>query len=242
MRINILKSFLPLILVLLVFVSACDDDNDQPQTVNINLNGQVGTQPLQFLTDYVTAGGRRYHFTKFSFYISNVSLIRADGTKELVKDVELFDFKTPVVISGDVPRGEYTGLEFGVGLDSLQNAQDPTSFAAEHPQSYARAPYWGWASKYIFAQIEGKAAPNATDTPDQNFLYHTGLDSLYRIVTITKNIEVGSEAEEIDITVQADKLFESEHTIDIIAEPISQTMDNYDLARRIADNFSNCFD
>ncbi len=240
MKKNIFWAMLLPAFLFLGLIVACDDNENQ--TVNLTINGEVGTQPFQFLTDYVSSTGHRYYFTKLSFYISNVKLVRADGTKELLKDVELFSFKTPVTISGEVPRDNYTAIEFGIGLDSLQNAGNPADFDPEHPQSYANAPYWGWASKYIFAQVEGKSASNTTDAPTQNFLYHTGLDSLYRIVTISKAIEVGADKVNADITMKVDKLFSGSYIIDMFNEPLSQTTDNYDLARRITDNFGTCFE
>ncbi len=122
----------------------------------------------------------------FRFYVSDVALLRADGTAVpfvLADDgrwqgqgVALLDFEngsgpcaaggsagTNTALRGTAPAGPYTGLRFTLGLPPALNHQDATLAA---PPFNVTAMFWNWQSgtkflKMDFAVAGGMAMPMA---------------------------------------------------------------------------------
>ncbi len=110
----------------------------------------------------------------FRFYVTDVALLRADGTAvpfRLPDDgrwqgqgVALLDFEngsgpcaaggsagTNTSLRGTVPEGAYTGLRFTMGLPPALNHQDATLAAA--PFNFT-AMFWNWQNGYKFLKAD----------------------------------------------------------------------------------------
>lgn len=141
--------------------SACvKDDKIEPQpaspaSVQFNFKARVKNEVLVPETRiYLNAQQDSFTVTKFNYYISNVKLIRADGVVfaepegyHLIKHVE---GKTSFVVN-NVPPGNYTRIEFLIGVDSLRNV----SGARQGDLDPANDMFWDWAQGYIFFKMEG---------------------------------------------------------------------------------------
>src|SRR4051812_35236065 len=73
---------------------------------------------------YSNSSNDHYTVTKFNYYISNVRLKKEDGTYysepesyHLIKYAE--DVRTFTI--QNLPQGNYTGIEFLIGVDSIRN-------------------------------------------------------------------------------------------------------------------------
>ncbi len=136
----------------------------------------------------------------FRLYVSGVKLIRADGKLvklNLIKNnrynltakgvgVTLLDFEngtgpcaaegdkmTNTVVRGTVPKGNYVGVQFKVGVPSVLNHTDPTATPA--PLNLV-AMGWSWQSGRKFAKIE-LVDPNTTygqGWKNKAFMVHLG--------------------------------------------------------------------
>ena len=113
-----------------------------------------------------------YTVTKFTYYISNVKLMRTDGfvfaeseSYHLIKHVE---GATSFTLN-DVPEGTYNHIEFLIGVDSLRNVSGAQSGALD----VANDMFWDWNTGYIFFKLEGSYV-SAGMPNDADYSMHIG--------------------------------------------------------------------
>jgi len=120
------------------------------------------------------------------FYVSDVRLVRADGSEVPValdddrawqaKGVALLswcaDGKSDVhdVVTGTVPAGTYRGVRFAVGVPDALNHADAT--VADAPLNVTGM-YWSWRSGYKFLRLDVRAARENGASPS-TWLVHVG--------------------------------------------------------------------
>ncbi|XDD46149.1 MbnP family copper-binding protein [Leptospira sp. WS39.C2] len=138
-----------------------------PQTVNLNFEALVGGQSVTFNDTNKTVDGKTVKFKDFRYYISEIKLIRADGSTADVtlnnennwqnSGVALLDFETFKTsdtrskVTGSVLSGNYSGIQFTVGVpDSLNHLDRTTASAPLNIGSMT----WAWSSGYKHANIE----------------------------------------------------------------------------------------
>ncbi|MGP1386785.1 MAG: MbnP family copper-binding protein [Thainema sp.] len=150
-------------------VSAADT-----QPVTIRFQAKVGDQPFSCGQSY-TLGTTASSVTPldFRFYVSDVALVDADGNtvpltleqdgRWQYESVALLDFEdksggcangtveTNDRIVGTVPAGDYTGLQFTVGVPFELNHADATLAAS--PLNLTSL-WWNWQLGYKFARID----------------------------------------------------------------------------------------
>ena len=239
---------LPIFALLLTIGLAigCKDDppgDPGPTPANFAVNFAVkwGINDLALSQVHIGPDGRHYQIDALKYYVCELSLIKPDNSLEQVKDVALVDLHKPAskTISGDVAAGSYTGIRFGIGLDSAKNHTDPSSYPIEHAMSTTKGMFWTWFTQYIFAKIEGYADTTGGFAA-QTFLYHTGIDSLYRELEFTNmNIVIAEgESKSEGLTVDMQKLiFGDTDTIVVATENFTHTTDDVPLAVKVTDNF-----
>ncbi|MFC6590953.1 MbnP family protein [Deinococcus lacus] len=97
------------------------------------------------------------------FYVSNVALVRADGSEVPVRGLSLAKLpgsgQSSLMFRGQAPAGEYRGLRFDVGVPRDLNHRDAS--AARGPLSIEEGMYWAWNSGYIFFSLLGKSEGQA---------------------------------------------------------------------------------
>lgn len=230
------------------FVSCKKDDDDHQHTIEQNLtlhiHNTAGTSEISYNTEYTNLAGRKLTFTDFRYYISNIVLIKSDGTELPISGkVFLVSPLTKNYSLGKVPVGSYKGFRFIFGLDSLTNHADPGTYPADHPLAYqSNSIHWSWNSGYIFMKMEGKVDTTlaANGIPDKEYYYHIGTDMLRRTIDFSNkpfSVTSGSD-KEILITCNALKILEN---VDMRTENASHTMGTMPLATKIANNWLNAF-
>ncbi|MNU76776.1 hypothetical protein D3C71_663360 [compost metagenome] len=110
------------------------------------------------------------NFTTFKYYISNIRLKKADGSWWAQSNsyflLDLSNGTTPSIQLTGVPNGEYTAIEYVLGVDSTRNV----SGAQDGALSPSLGMFWSWNSGYIMLKAEG-TSPNAGMG---SFTYHLG--------------------------------------------------------------------
>lgn len=150
--------------------SSCDKD-DTTGALNIEMENVVGAAPLALNTgNYTTEAGDHFVVSTFNYYISNIKLTKADGSTfvqpesyYLVKesDEDSQHFTIP-----DVPVGDYTGITFTIGVDSLRNVAGAQSGALDPSNNM----FWSWNTGYIFLKLEG----TSPESPSKALVFHVG--------------------------------------------------------------------
>lgn len=174
---NLFKTFFIFILVT-GFIScnpnSKSDDKDTltllalawPQPVSLEFEALANGQKLVTGSN-ITADSRTVQFRDFRLYISEVKLIREDGSTADVSlsadnvwqsnGVALVDLETTQTsetntkVSGGVVPGTYTGVQFTVGVPEALNHLDKNVQLA--PLNIGSM-YWAWTSGYKHANIE----------------------------------------------------------------------------------------
>jgi hypothetical protein len=124
-----------------------------------------------------------------------------------------------------------------MGVDSLNNMQDPTSFDSNHPLSSANAMYWSWATMYRFFKIDGRVnATGSIGVDDQLLAWHTGKNALYRTKETNINIKPGAH---LVLTFDIAELYSG---VSLATETMTHSMvDDYAIAVKLSDNLPAAF-
>jgi len=223
--------------------SACKDKEEDLTgfgSVEIEFDNQAGSSKLEFGTYYTNTAGETLLFTTFDYYISNIVLIKEDGTKYVVPKNESYflckgnEADTRLIKIDNVPAGDYTKLEFIVGVDSAKSVSPISERTGVlDPATGANGHYWSWNSGYIFMKMEG-TSPVAPAATGNAFQYHVGLFGGYdsptlnnlKTISLTASDEVaivreGGETPHFHLYVDAMEIFGTPNTISIAAKPFS---------------------
>ncbi len=187
---NIFVSFFAIILAF--GITSCkknDPTSSVAPTVIVEFDNVAGSADLALNTNYVNSSSETFKVTKLMYYISNVSLKKADGTVFTVaQDDSYFLIKEDVAASQmaelkNVPEGDYQSVTFTVGVDSLRSCApiDKRTGALDLTNDM----YWDWNSGYIFSMFEGTSA--VSTATNNVFQYHVGGFGGYSTVS-TNNI------------------------------------------------------
>lgn len=145
------------------------------QPVDIRFAGEFAGKPFSCAERYSGIGttGSTVSVTDYRLYVSEVALLRADGSAVFVdleqdgrwqhQNVALLDFEngrdacsngtqeTNDRVRGSVPRGDYVGLVFTIGVPFALNHADPT--LASSPLNLT-AMFWTWQGGYKFIRVD----------------------------------------------------------------------------------------
>lgn len=229
-----LKKYLLLSAVVLAFVS-CSSDDDTPVANNVTLSFKNTFGDTEIVLGDATSAtasvntsdvGQVHRFSELKYVISNIRLVKADGTEvpynvnDLDKGATVVNHANPSTLNyvmSNIPIGDYKQIKFGLGVRSDLNTLDQTRF----PNFYATAGandtemMWEWGTGYRFTKIEG-----FYDTDNKQMSIHTGstvegsegnytqgVDAYRNIVLdLSQNAVVGSKAPRINIKADFDKL------------------------------------
>lgn len=229
-----LKKYLLLSVAALAFVS-CSSDNDNPVANNVTLEFTntfksntivLGNATAASATANTSAAGQVHHFSELKYVISNIRLVKDNGTEvpynvnDLDKGATVIDQSKTASLSyvlSNIPSATYKQIKFGLGIKPEQNTLDQVRF----PVFYAAAGandtqmMWEWGSGYRFTKVEG-----FYDTDNKTMSIHTGSTitkkdgadaqgvNAYRDITLnlTTNAIVGSKSPKIKIKADFDKL------------------------------------
>lgn len=148
-------------------------DTQNYGSVTINLTNYVGNKVL-VLNDstYTNANSDQFTVSKFKYYVSNIILTNADGSKFIEKEsyylIDQSVNNTYTLVIDSVPIGTYNAINFTLGVDSARNVSGAQTGALDP----AYGMFWSWNQGYIFLMMEG-TSPNSTAF-NNSLTYHLG--------------------------------------------------------------------
>ena len=221
--------------------TACKKDSEDttPGTVEVEFDHRWGTQVFSFGQAMVTPAGDTATFTTFKYFVSNVKLLKDDGTEYAIPNsyylVDQDSTSSKSLIFKDIPAGNYTGVKFIMGIDSAKNTSPiEQRTGILDPATGAKGMYWAWNSGYIFTKIEGTSpsAPLDSASGKRRFWYHIGGFGGYSSKTIN-NIKTatiksttdaatvnGSSAPVFHLIVDVKEFFQNPVNLSIKTYPI----------------------
>ncbi len=193
---------------------------------------------------YTNSLGQAYTISKLNYYIGNIRLTRKDGKEFLLQNyffISEDEEKTASksIFIDKIPEGEYTSIQFLLGVDSLHNCSGAQSGALDP----INAMFWTWNTGYIFLKLEGKSP--VSKEPGHTIEYHIGgyKQPSNCIRTISLKFEtplVIAKKTNVTVNLKADvsELLKTPTTIDFTKLPVVNNALN---ATTIADNYVDMF-
>lgn len=219
--------YLFFILLMGLFASCVDDQNsDSENTGDLNINFKLvyGDEPFQMFKNYkYPETGDMFFMSRLSFYIAEAKLKSA--TKQIdIKDIDYINLTNTYTGSSpangyqykitNVKAGEYTNLQFGIGVPASSNAKMPKDFAPGTILS-SSAEYWSSWKSYVFFKAEGLIGLNGGPIEDE-FALHTGANDAYMVIDLPKNIQISKgKVTDVDVTMDLKKVFLGTQLFDI---------------------------
>ncbi|MNK00189.1 hypothetical protein D3C87_179710 [compost metagenome] len=224
-----------LLMISLVMVS-CSKSEDVANSVNLHFNNTfknttivLGSADSPAATTNTSASGQLYQFSELKYVISNIRLIKADGSEipynvnDLDKGATVIDQAKAATLNyvlSNIPVGEYKQIKFGLGVKQEINTLDQLRF----PVFYATAGandtkmHWEWGTGYRFTKLEGfygadhkelsiHTGSTVNGTSGDESTYKQGVDA-YRDITLNlpSLVTVGKSVPQINIKADFDKL------------------------------------
>lgn len=232
--------------------SACgsDDDagdgpepQDQVSTLSMMVHPEWNGAPLAYGADYRTEDGQLINFETAQLYLSEFELLKAGGETVMLDTFFLITREMRTFDLGEVPAGDYEGVRFYVGIDSVRNHADPSQYPNEHPLALQTpSMHWSWNSGYIFLKIDAEV--DTTEAQDGSGLktaaFHIGMDQFRTPVSLTKATQAPADGG-ATLHVKIDWR-EALRGLDLRTENHTMTMNNMPLARKVADNIPGMFE
>jgi hypothetical protein len=226
----------------------------------LHFQNVVGIQDLK-LNDikYTNAADEKFKVTTFNYFVSNIKFERKDGSEYAIpRDSTYYLIKQSDPKSKNiklrVPAGEYTAVNFIIGVDSVMSTSDLTNRigALDISGGMLDGMYWTWNSGYLFVKLEGESEQAKVDMTGQHkFRYHIGGYGGYKKPSLNNIKKVrlelaGSTAVNAmrdgmaTINIQADvlKIFDGPKQLRIAD---NSTVMFGDQSKVVADNYSRMF-
>lgn len=219
-----------------ILVTSCKKDNNSTETngdVTLNFDAKVGNADF-VLNQNMAIGSRTYNFKGFRYWVSNIVLVKADGSEyalpssyyllEETNAVTVQDgsFTYPakkredIVLKG-IPKGDYKEVKFSIGIDATHNDNLSLQAGELSQLSGMTNISWMWHTSYIFTTLQGSVTEGATT---KNFKAETGLNANYKTITITMQQPVkisSSSSAKISFAVDIAQLIDG---VDLITTPV----------------------
>ncbi|KQS23939.1 hypothetical protein ASG33_24960 [Dyadobacter sp. Leaf189] len=149
----------------------------------VHFDNMVGNEDLVLNSgNYINVAGEDFTVTRLNYYVSNIRLTKADGSSFTVpKDSSYFliregNVPSQTVRINDIPVGNYTGIEYVIGVDSLKSIDEPENrkgiLDIYTGPTNEETMYWNWNPGYIFLKFEGKS--EVSTTANGKYEYHIG--------------------------------------------------------------------
>ena len=226
--------------------------------VELNIVPRMGGQLYEKDLIYENIRGRRLNWESIKLYISDFTLIKSDGTEEVLKtssfdsEVVLFDFseeEVKKVAHGDgifqffvASAEEYQGARLSFGVPEQLNSANPASYPSGHPLGDESGMVSG--DEYAFLKMEGKIDSSETINGQEinhSLSYEIGGNSLYKTLEYkggehTFTVKRNEETQFI-LEIDLNRIFyTNSDTINMILDNQSSLKDN--LSQKLMDNLT----
>jgi hypothetical protein len=195
---------------LIMLFNACEPKPLEINTAKVTLhfNNMVGSQMIAIgaAPSYITDAGQKYNVELLKYYISGVRLIDDAGKVKTVPGYHLIDAGTNGKLDiemGEITDGNYTQVQFNMGLDSAKNIQS----YSEGDLDVSNGMYWSWLG-YIFFKHEGKYLDNNNLPKGLRFHLGTNAGFIGDIkIPIPNNMNVAGIAKTINVNFDLNKAY-----------------------------------
>ncbi len=251
-------------------VSSCSKDEVKPEVITkeipvyvekgfdpklgvitLNFNHFFEGKALELKKEYKTAKGETFTFDQIRYWVSNVELLRKDGSVYKVPDsyylvedmssefmlglprtdtVRVPANKREKVIIGNIPVGDYVGVRFGLGVDEATNKDFSLTKGELDINRMFLTSSWVWKTSYIFTRTSGNYKVDIAGVPSSiGFYFESGGNTNYRTISqnFAQDIRIAPERDsEVTMNVELQRLFDG---INIMGLPQNQVLPGWSI-------------
>ncbi len=234
-------------------LSCISKEDNSPATTGqlyFHFHGDIETTEIPVLdTVMYSNAGRKISLSFTQLYISNIKLVKLDGSLYSVPNkVLLRTFWNELYLIGNVPAGNYKSVQFLVGFDSLTAAKNPisTDTVFNHHEMWFEST--ANPAGYVFLNLQGKIdttiASNAQVNQMVPFTYKIGTFANAKAVSLPDEnfIVLPNKTQYVHMIINYMKLFDG---IDLTKPgnlAVQNISDNSNaVAKQIANNIPAMF-
>ena len=244
-------TFLKFLIVFLIstFLMSCGGDDSKSGgkgTVNFRFKLLYGNEPLEMFKTYkYPVTNDNFYLTRLSFFLSELK-IKSTSREVMLKDIDYLNLTASHTGNtantgleykiSDIPSGNYSAVQFGIGVPKASNAKEPKDFSASSILS-SPAEYWSSWKSYIFFRPEGKIALDGSTVFDTDFALHLGSDDALTTYDISRTIQIiDGQTTNVDITIDMQKFFNSVTLHDIENTPQIHSLVQLPIMKKLIEN------
>lgn len=175
---NNLLAITALSLLTITFTSCSKNNDTEPNVqgtgkVVVEFENMVGDADLELNSKtYKNSHGDDFTVSMFKYYVSNISLVKADGSKFKIPEsyllIDAENEASHLQTLENIPAGDYTAISFTIGVDSARNYAGAQTGALDPLNDM----FWTWDSGYIYVKFEG-TSPQST-AANHKLTFHIG--------------------------------------------------------------------
>ncbi len=239
---NFLKRISLFSICITVFITAVSFVIPVKSKLSIRFTNYAGNTILNLDSSYKNQLRQPFSMNNIKYYISNIVLKKKNGSKYPINEYYLInelEEASKQINLNDIPEGEYTSIEFIIGVDSLHNCSGIQSGALDPVNGM----FWAWNTGYIFLKFDGTSP--LSQSPGNTLEFHIGgyrsPNNCIRKITLNfKSPLLINAAITQAINIKADilQLFKSPTPVDF--SKLSSVTDFHN-ATSIANNYTSMF-
>ena len=197
----------------------------------------------------LTASGEKIAFSRLDYLLSGLRLLgQRDGTtpstwlhrKDWFSYVDAFNPAELLPLSlGELPAGDYTVLQFQVGLDKTTDEADPNQYPAGHPLNPNRNNlHWTPQGGYIFLAMEGHLRQ---DLNTGGFAYHLGNSWNRTTISLPLSPPLRGPAL-IRVDFHLDRIFNGTQPLRVSENPSTHSRKDDEIAHTLKQRLASAFE
>jgi len=238
------------LLIAIGLASCKKDKKDDPIIVPVPDQLEAHMVPKldgqNYIVDQIITSSQGYRY-----YFSEIKILGTDmaNGSSVLSDSYLFSFQQngtgiKSVVGNKI---DFSNLSLNIGVPNALNHADPSVPASTSALNISNAGdmHWGWNPGYIFVKLEGKVdtTDNGIDDFDHNFLFHLGMDPLFRTLSFNgiNWSASGVSKYRTNLNLFVKEIFDkSGDEVDLRVDYISHSLNNQMvLSNKIMDNLVN---
>ena len=193
------------LLYVAAFVAATSFTAPKYGKLTIRFENFIGDKTLKLDSVYYkNALGQSYNVSMFKYYVGNFHL-KNKGGKEFISHgyflINQEDKGSMQITIDSVPFGEYNGIDFTLGVDSIDNCSGAQSGVLDPVNGM----FWAWNTGYIFLKMEGLSP--VSNSTGKRLEFHIGgyksPNNCIKSIVLERLIIVGGKGSQ-GITISAD--------------------------------------
>lgn len=257
-------------IILLAWSCGTDDENlEDTGTLSLQIQAKFDGETLYGDQEFILPDGKMAKVKQFNFFVSDLTVdFLEEGTAKItdLAEVEFTELTQTTASPLDptdntfqyfqLAKGDYTGLDFTLGLAKTFNDKTPADQDLGDGSPLRRSShYWAAWGSYIFMKLEATIDFNDDGilSDDENIVYHTGSDNdgvgddltTHQAVSFPSAFTINKDATtELVVSLDIKDILydeDGQQKWDIANRTTTHNADDFDLVQKVMESAANSF-